>query len=434
VRLDVRQPGVPSGSEPATQFQIASSDDSRVFFTDEQGLTAQSSGKDLYECQIVEEAGKLKCDLTDLSPADGAQGVLGASEDGSYVYFVATTGNLYEYHDGATTFIATLSGEDYYDWAHQATRTARVSPDGRYVAFMSDRSLTGYDNRDASSGKPDMEVYLYDSASRRLACVSCNPTGSRPAGVEVGKIQSSGGNLVGAYGPEHWLAANLPPGVNIVSESSLYQPRALSDSGRLFFNSNDGLVPQDVNGQEDVYEFELEGTGGCTAVSVSFSAGLGGCVGLVSSGASPAESGFMDASETGGDVFFLTSSRLTSQDYDTGLDVYDAHECSVSVPCVAQPVSAPPCSSGDSCKAAPSPQPSVFGAPASATFAGAGNVVASPATSVVRAKSLTRAQKLARALRACRKKPRRGRAACKRQARKRYAAKASRRATGKGQG
>ena len=28
---------------------------------------------------------------------------------------------------------------------------------------MSERSLTGYDNRDAASGKPDEEVFLYDT-------------------------------------------------------------------------------------------------------------------------------------------------------------------------------------------------------------------------------------------------------------------------------
>ena len=32
--------------------------------------------------------------------------------------------------------------------------TSRVSPNGEYVAFMSDRGLTGYDNHDASSGVP----------------------------------------------------------------------------------------------------------------------------------------------------------------------------------------------------------------------------------------------------------------------------------------
>jgi hypothetical protein len=41
----------------------------------------------------------------------------------------------------------------------------------------------------------------------------------------------------------------------------MYQSRRLSDGGRVFFNSDDGLVPQDVNGMEDVYEWEREGVG-----------------------------------------------------------------------------------------------------------------------------------------------------------------------------
>ena len=40
---------------------------------------------------------------------------------------------------------------------------------GEWLAFMSERSLTGYDNRDAASGEPDEEVYLYDAARERLA-------------------------------------------------------------------------------------------------------------------------------------------------------------------------------------------------------------------------------------------------------------------------
>jgi WD40-like Beta Propeller Repeat len=479
VRDTVRKETVRLGG-PSAEFEAASSDGSRVIFAGSERLTAQSgtNGFDLYECRIVEEAGKLKCDLTDLTPQTGGQSaefqggpglvVVGVSEDASYVYFVANgvlgdgagrgaaqgtctilappneTCNLYEYHDGATTFITTLSSEDDHDWWRPAVNTARVSPDGRYVAFMSDRSLTGYDNRDASSGKPDMEVYLYDSVSGRLACASCNPTGSRPTGVEAGNFKGASGtphyaNLVDILsGEQSWVAANLPGGVVVHSGGALYQPRALSDSGRVFFNSSDALVPQDVNGQEDVYEFEPAGVGSCTSSSQTFHASANSCTSLISSGASPEESGFMDASEGGGDVFFITNSRLTSQDYDTGPDVYDAHECTVSVPCVAQPVAPPPCSSGDSCKASPSPQPAIFGAPASATFAGAGNIVASPAAGVVRGKSLTRAQKLASALRACRQRPKRKRAACEKQARKRYGVRGARRAaagaTGKGQG
>jgi hypothetical protein len=80
------------------------------------------------------------------------------------------------------------------------------------------------------------------------------------------------------------------------------------------------------------------------------------------------------------------------------------------------------------------PQPTLFGEPSSETFTGAGNVT--PATTpVVKAKSLTRAQKLAEALKACRKKPKKKRAGCERQARRAYgsvANKARKSRSGKG--
>lgn len=431
IRLDVQQPGVPGGGNPDAYFQIASSDGSKVFFTDFDGnnerLTPQSgaTGQDLYECEIVEEAGKLACKLTDLTPetkgqsAEVARSVLGASEDGSYVYFAAggvlgdgaqhgavpglceykSDGlcNLYEYHEGKITFIATLSDEDANDWGliggndgvsgsdgeNMAAMEARVSPDGHYLAFMSSRPLTGYDTRDAISGKPDQEVYLYDAVSKRLVCASCDPTGSRPIGVEEADFTTFGKeprpNLVGVLsfgGVPTSIAANLAPSAELNEDgSSLYQPRALSDGGRLFFNAIDPLVPQAVNGQEDVYEYEPEAMGSCTASSVTFSSRSGGCVSLISSGSSPEESAFLDASEGGGDVFFLTAAKLAAADYDTSYDIYDAHECTAAVPCVASPPApSPPCDTADSCEAAPTPQPSIYGAPASATFTGAGNV------------------------------------------------------------
>jgi hypothetical protein len=161
----------------------------------------------------------------------------------------------------------------------------------------------------------------------------------------------------------------------------------------------------------------------------------GGCVNLISSGTSSAGSAFYDASENGNDVFFITTAKLVGEDYDKGYDVYDAHVCTGTVPCRVVPVSPPPCTSGDSCKAAPSPQPEIFGPAPSATFNGIGNVIPSPPVHVS-ARSLTRAQKLAQALRVCRKKRGRALGVCERQARRRYAAKRSRaaRATTKGIG
>jgi hypothetical protein len=413
-------------------FQFATNDGSKVFFTDGERLTAGSkaeSGKpDLYECEMVEDAGELKCVLSDLTEdqSEGAgvqKEVLAGSGDGSYLYFVATgkltgTGNgreeakvgadnLYMLHYDeearkweAPTFITILSSEDMRGWGDESSLegvTSRVSPDGEYLAFMSERSLTGYDNRDVNSGEPDQEVYLYrapsvGAPSGRLVCVSCNPTGERPAGVFDSPEARNGDRLlVDQQGDwlDHWLAGSVPGWTAMSLGRARYQSRYLSDSGRVFFDSPDGLVPQATNGLEDVYEYEPVGVGGedgCEMSSSGFSERSDGCVGLVSSGSSGEESVFLDASESGDDVFFLSSAQLVAADKDTAFDVYDAHACSVAEPCFTEALTPPPCTTVDSCRVAPTPQPVIFGEPSSATFSGPGNVASPPPVSVVKAK------------------------------------------------
>ncbi len=471
VQLDAAEPGCETCSGGRGKFQIASSDGSKVFFTDTQRLTNDSGAKensqDLYECEIVKEAGKLKCKLSDLTPARAGESAnvignaLGASEDGSYVYFVAngvlTTEanargevavlgtcppansgekrpeaicNLYVRQGGVTKLVAVLSAEDLPDWSETSGgETARVAPDGDWLAFMSQRELTGYDNHDAVSGKPDEEVYLYNAENNKLVCASCDPTGARPVGVEYGNHELAGGE--GIWESSTWLAANIPDWTPYSLGQSLYQSRYLSDSGRLFFNAHDALVPQDVNGNWDVYEYEPPGVPAgehaCTSSSATFSERSGGCVGLISSGSSAEESAFLDASENGSDVFFLTTAKLAPQDYDDSVDIYDAHECTSAVPCFPPVAEQPPaCTTEAACKAAPTPQPSIFGSPSSATFSGAGNVTPAPTTVVQsKAKPLTRAQKLAKALKGCKRdKKKSKRSSCERQARKKYGGKA----------
>jgi WD40-like Beta Propeller Repeat len=478
VRLDAPEPGCLKegrcGDGPVEPlFQAASSDGSKVFFTDTQRLTADAGAgpgePDLYECGITEpKPGELECSLSDLTPlgnsgerADVQAGskntgpsqgaVVGASEDGSRVYFVAdgvlenggvpVSGaehgqpNLYVYHAGATQLVAVLSGTDGPDWSGHhgqiADISARVSPNGRWLAFMSQRSLTGYDNRDVMKTSPDEEVYLYDDSSRRLVCASCDPTGARPSG-EAFDTEATEPNEVFLFGERTWVGsgtrfAALVPGWT----TPQHQSRYLSDTGRLFFDSHGALVPQDVNGTWDVYQYEPPGVGNCATSSSTFSERSGGCVGLISSGTSAEASAFLDASavggrdgeghEGGGDVFFLTTGKLAPQDFDTSLDVYDAHECTVASPCLpVSPPPPPPCVTEASCKAAPSPQPQIFGSGGSATFSGAGNL-APPAPAKSKTAAQIRAEKLAKALRACRaKRSRHRRAVCEAKARKRY--------------
>jgi hypothetical protein len=430
---------------PSAKLQMMNADGSRILYLE---------GGELYEYDFA--TGK----AMDLTSAHGAgelsagvqELVLGAGEDGASVYFVAngvlsgtpnafgeratpgncintrpvvghlsppgSTCNLYVDHNSggaweAPRFIATLSGNDEPSW--YATTfdgapslpevSSRVSSSGRYLAFMSERSLTGYDNTDAFSGQPDEEVYLYDSLADRLVCVSCNPTGARPVGIHdsgpeegfsIGKLlvdRTSAwwqNSIAGPSGKRegHWLAGSIPGWDEHVVNVGSYQPRFLSDDGRVFFDSPDGLVPQATNGVENVYEYEppagpgMPASDTCTTGSASYNARSGGCVSLISSGISSGESMFYDASESGDDVFLLTAAKLVGEDYDTGFDVYDAHACSAGAPCRAEVVGLPPCTSGDSCKPAPAPQPEIFGAPPSGTFNGVGNVSDVPKAAV----------------------------------------------------
>ena len=137
VQLDAAQ-GVPEPAGTGTaRFQTASSDGSRVFFTDRQRLTPDSTAEplankpDLYECEIVEENGKPACMLTDLTvdPSAGehanVQGVLfGASEDGASTYFIAQgVLSANENGNGETA----LSGKD--NLYKVASRSRRVDDD-----------------------------------------------------------------------------------------------------------------------------------------------------------------------------------------------------------------------------------------------------------------------------------------------------------------
>jgi hypothetical protein len=418
------------GSSGGGSFQVASSDGSRVFFSDSSELTSGASGGGLYMFGVAD--GKLTY------IAAGAN-VIGADEAATSLYVtspavltttpnsreqVATEGqsNVYLLHEASAgswsaTFIATTEAGD-----------PRVSRNGAYLTFMSQQSPTGYDNLDANSGQPDEEVYLYSAQANRLECASCNPTGARPVGVyDFGfeHFPSLTMDPTTAW-TGHWLAA-LIPGFNensVVRAGSgkdpLYQSRVLSDTGRLFFDSADALVPQDVNGREDVYEYEPEGVGSCAHAP--------GCVALISSGNGAEDSSFVDASASGADVFFTTQDQLAAEDRDSQSDMYDAHVCTAAEPCRSSAVSPSPCTTADQCRSAPAVQPGVFGAPASATFAGAGNPAPSSTTAVkprqkTRTASQIRAEKLTKALRTCRRRygsRRSARARCEAQARRNY--------------
>jgi hypothetical protein len=393
--LPVSEAIKPVDSSPA-RFWAASADGSRALYD----YTASTHSGDLYEYGLASKKSTLV--------AAKFLGLLGASEDLSRFYFLsdealtadATAGkpNLYLDEEGVLTYIAALSVHDAKVTSGKTPtpvsiepyfHTARISSDGRSLAFTSDsaelaEAVAGYDNTDQQSGEADAEVYHY--AAGRLVCVSCNPTGARPSGREV---------LFGNQHTKAWAAARLPG-----YAMQTYQSRYLSDDGtHLYFDSDEALLPRDTNGKQDVYEWEAPGSGDCSEESASFDTRIGGCLSLISTGESPRDSEFIDASPTGRDVFFVTLSSLVPQ--DPGLiDLYDAREDGG----YPSPQGLPASCEGEACQGSPAApnDPS----PASAFFSGPGDLV--PAlTPVVQPREKTaaqvRAEQLARALKQCRR-------------------------------
>jgi hypothetical protein len=251
-------------------FETAGADGSLAFFTKAGHLYRFDAGTGT---------------ATDLTPGGGVEGVLGATPDGTHLYY-ATADGLYLHRAGAATKIA--DGADASNFP-PATGTARVAATGN-LAFLSSEPLTGFDNAG------NAQAFVYSAASGSLTCASCNPSGARALGSAA--IPGAPANGTGP------------------TATRAYKPRALSASGtRLFFQTPDTLAAADTNGATDVYQWEEQGTGGCRR--------QGGCVSLISSGRSPGGATFVDASADGGEAYFLTDGSLVPT--DPGLvDLYNA--------------------------------------------------------------------------------------------------------------
>lgn len=421
--------------EPAT-FWAASEDGSRVFFTSSAELTTESNtgeannSESLYEYDLT---AKKLTDLTiDTSAADAStgamvRGVVDASNDGSYVYFVANgelvpgkgvdgQPNLYMVHDrGKPVFIATLDGSGTCGFSSESSADAcnwtpfypeleaYVTPNGQHLGFMSTMSVPtanfpgGYNNVDQNTGISDSQVYQYTApsaaeeesgeATGRLVCASCDPSGAPPVGNAliggITQIQAAG------VGAEAYKGISTP----------FYHARAISEDGaRIVYSAP---IPN-ANPSQRIFEYERNGAGSCTDPS--------GCHLMISDPSLEESDEFLGITPSGDDIFFATTSRLSANDQDNLRDVYDAK--------VGGGISTPPrpvrCEANCQLSTLPAGAPLLLGN----TTGPSGNVSGRPAGSTARP---TRAAKLAKALRACRAKAnRRKRAACEAAARRRY--------------
>ena len=321
------QVGQPESSG-VPRFLYASSDGSHAFFASADRLTEAAPNDESLKVYNFD------VDTDTLTYLPGVVGpIVAVASDGSSFFFENTATSPTELdrwvaEPGGGSITPVVQGQFEGRYGYEA----RLSANGSVLVFEGS-GIAGFND-----GR-HKEVFRYEIGSKELSCVSCPPSGISPSRSAV---MSN-------------LAAYETTGVSGVAEArnGVVDDRVISSDGsRVFFESPDPLVPQDTDGKRDVYEWE------------------NGTVFLISSGASTDDSLILDNSESGDDVFFATADALVPGDTEGGYDVYDAR---VPHPGDNPPPSAVPCQ-GEVCQGPPS-VPSLLGAPASATFNGAGNIV-----------------------------------------------------------
>jgi len=310
-----------------------------------------------------------KTNTTTLVSGAGNAQLVNISGDGSHVYFIstsvlpgtgmnsqgreaqATQNNLYAWDrvSEAVHFVATVDPKDvqviegisltrwtsdainpFQSTLHgRANDPSRTTPSGSVLLFQSRADVTGYD----SGGH--IEIYRYAAGDGSLDCVSCRPTGGPAAGDA--ELQS--------------LVEPLHP-----TSPILHIQNVTDDGQKVFFETQDALVPGDVNGTRDVYEWKL-----------------GQQPYLISSGHGQLPSFLYGMSPNGKDVFFTSTERLVPQDLSTVSSIYDARSPHVPGEAVgfAEAEAEAPCQ-GDNCQGTPGVTPQLSGA-GSASFQGPEN-------------------------------------------------------------
>jgi hypothetical protein len=415
-------------------FEGASSDGDRVFFRTPAPLTSDdpngscgpectsgfpdSNSWDLYMYDFTDSpsddpgAGdliRLSAGPTgeadpNVSPGGGGAGLRFASDDGQKAYFVTSapilgvptnakptsgtsttaggtsttvdSANLYLYDSNRPLadrweFIARLprSANDT-DLASCATHSAdeaqaktnsgfgvksancfRGTETGDFVTFWTDGNLEADDeNSDAPiSGTGD--IYAFDSEADRLLRLSA-PRNREVEGYPCRTDSSTEAHQLCNADPGFDGGAFAVRDVQFNPLQGVATDPSTPGERIAFFQSRARLLPEDINDQYDVYEWR------------------DGDMTLLSSGTSANGAYYGGNDTTGRDVFIHTKDRLTWQDVDGEMDVYDAR-IGGGFP---EPV-ADPCSVlADECQGRPAPLPDIEQVSGSTVVRGLGNV------------------------------------------------------------
>lgn len=336
----------PAGGNAAYNalFEKASSDGTVVFFSTEESLVGTDTDlrRDVYMRDLTTGTTTLvSLGQTGCSPGCGNgafhAGFAGASTDGTKVFFVSeehlvpadTDGSFDVYarnlanettslvSAGASSCLPTCGNEAFDDIALRG-----ISADGSHAFFTTAEALAGADADGA------VDIYARSLAGATTTLVSqggeaCAPICGNSGAVPVFQGSSGDGTRAFFSTNEPLVAADkdtatdvyardLPGGPTTLisggtslTETASYAA-ATGDGAHVFFTSAEGLVPEDTDGFNDVYEW------------------TGGTISLVTpASCSSACSATFDAASADGDtVVFSTAEQLSGLDTDSRVDIY----------------------------------------------------------------------------------------------------------------
>ncbi len=255
----------------------------------------------------------------------------------------AETGNSFESETPALNrWTSNAVSANREEGAGPGGESSRTTPTGRFLVFESHAQLTPYANNGFT------EIYRYDAETGSVLCVSCNSNGQPP--IANARLQAV-------------KQMNIPFGGQAMVVDNI-----TVNGERVFFETTESLAPRDVDGVNDIYEWQTNGSGPPV-------------INLISSGHSlfHASSEFPEAavqepnilfsiSPDGSNVIFRTGDQLVAQAGEGGEEaLYDAR-IGGGFPQPAKD----PCES-QICETAGSGPPNLGGA-ASSALRGAGNV------------------------------------------------------------
>jgi hypothetical protein len=343
----------------------AAEDGSAVFFYSEQELlpNAKANGNNLYAYNFDAEHPHER--LTLISP--DVQNAVAISASGALVYFEsqavltgAANGNGETAAVGSQNlYVAETADPQALKFVAREAGGARVTPDGRFVAFESNRHFAGTGDSSTVS-----QIFEYDRESGVITRVSIaqRASGECELTKQVEERMSCDGNTDNGEDAPVLAEASTEQAGNAYAPTTPTSSLTIDENGDVLFQSLAALTEQAYPGGRNVYEYQ---DGEVFLISPGDEA--------VAFKREPGESRMLGISLSGSSVFFSSPEQLLPQDTDTALNWYDAQEKGG----FGAPATVPGCS-GEACQGATSVAPSLPGAPKTALTPGGGNLAPSP--------------------------------------------------------